>query len=316
MEDVFAAVVNSKEDKYEYQNITPINGKGDFCVPVISELFAGELLALLPPPQDTPEFEEFTFREHFRGRRRLWELRLQGRFLKDCDPTKILLGIKTQTYSEMSYLTRLIMEGFCTLIRSVTGMPELARNFGATDEPGPLEFGPLWALDAIDVSLPGMEPNIMIPEALPGFESRDDAKEFLSRFGVDQEHVYTFGLWGPAQYIDLMAWSVGTSMTSSMSIASCLGYQPIHLILYYKPDEEDHQLDKAEYLLELAISHNCLGEVLTDDETLPIPKSELLGINEKMKGLAPLMYDSDSFHSLDDDLDDDLEDDPALTDFS
>jgi len=214
----------------------------------------------------------YPFSQHFQGRKRLWEMRLQFVFKSDINEV-LRFGIELDEYVPLNAATKRLMHVAVSALRRVVG-DDLYHSPG--DDPkrsqGPHEKPvftmPLWAFDQFMVTPEGEEPpDLMDPSFHEfGWKRTDDRSEFIreiSALKLKAGPTYTFAFWGISQFMDQINWKM-TKVIPFKSIDFNLfcGAPPVHLVLYTLSENEEgetrHLQSRKSYLFQLAFwSSKC-----------------------------------------------------------
>jgi len=209
-----------------------------------NETCTGVFLPLHRPTHDKAldKSGNYPYANHFRGRKRLWEMRLQLKF-KHTITDPLLFGIQLDSYVPMNASAARCMGLTVAALRRVVGN-DLYHSVG--DDPrtvsGPYETPvfamPLWAFDQYIVTPEGEQPPHLADPGIPemGHKRTTDRRAFI-RSMADLElvagHTYTFCFWGISQFLDGINWQVrGVVPGWSIDYNTFCGKPPVHLVLY------------------------------------------------------------------------------------
>jgi len=201
----------------------------------------------------------------FKGRKRIWEMRLQMNFKHDVtEPLRF--GIELEDYVPLNAATRRLMGITVAAIRSMAG-DDLYHSIG--DNPkqteGELEkpvFSlPLWAFDQFIVTPEGEEPpDLTDPHFLQfGFRRTDDRPAFMKEMNemrLKAGPTYTFAFWGISQFLDGIQWRIQKVVPfKPIDFNLFCGTPPVHIMLYtldQNTTEKRHLQSRKRYYFRLA----------------------------------------------------------------
>lgn len=229
----------------------------DRPVPVEFELdnFKGRCLFLHRPKwtYDNPETADlYPYRSLFHNRKRLWEWRLQGRFIRR--PGVLYVGIELEDYVPVNFATRSLMRGILPLIQAALQCKMVHHDVGDPNEQElrPTVVAPLWAADNTLVhNDPSEVPDLASPE-LPAGLNRKAARAYWEEVWagdrgedwLDEGTVgptFTFALWGPSQIADLRSWvfrKLPLMWGRELAMEPFCGKQAVHVVVYELSDGE------------------------------------------------------------------------------
>lgn len=226
-----------------------------------SERCTGSYMLFHPPPaaSGNQRCQGLKFAEYFKGKPRLWEMRIQLQFKEAVLPEEDLhFGIELETYVPLNPWARQFAKGALEVVRRIIG--PVYHSVG--DDPSeahddeierPTCVLPLWAFDQFVETPEGEEPPSI---ADPNFENLGSHRSGRG-FSAWQKEVdelktrlrpgctYTFAFWGNSVYLDVLNWNiVGIPMAPPMDFDRFAGRPPVHVAMYslMKPgDGEDNR---------------------------------------------------------------------------
>ncbi|CAJ1441806.1 unnamed protein product [Effrenium voratum] len=222
-------------------------------------------------PQDLAQ-AHYPYKEHFHGRKRLWEWRIQGRFKRR--PGVLYCGVELERYVPVNFTTRTLMRGIIPLVQGALQCKQIRHEIGKENDPSfrPTVVAPIWAADNTLIHEdPSAAPNIA-DISLPAGYSRKAARHFWDEvwngggpsFEVSGGPIFTFAIWGPAQLLDLRAWvfrKLPLMWGRSLSLEPFVGKQPVHAVIYelcgQDAEAEHHQAHKA-YVMDVRVMPEAL----------------------------------------------------------
>mmetsp|Transcript_104149 Transcript_104149/g.206897 ORF Transcript_104149/g.206897 Transcript_104149/m.206897 type:complete len:430 (+) Transcript_104149:78-1367(+) len=209
--------------------------------------FRGRCLFLHRPAwsYDSPADEEaYPYRSHFHGRKRLWEWRLQGKFLRK--PGTVYCGIELEEYVPVNFATRAMMRAILPLIQGALQCNLVHHEIGRADDKSlrPVVVAPIWCFDSTLVhENPDDAPKLGTP-TLPTGLSRKAARQFWESVwsggpsAWDRQAdgpTFTFALWGPSPLLDLRAWAfrrLPLMRGRELAMEPFCGQQSVHGVIY------------------------------------------------------------------------------------
>lgn len=230
---------------------------------------SGEFLPLHRPTHDKAldRSGDYPYADHFKGRKRLWEMRWTFRFKHDVTDG-MRFGIELDQYVPVNASTRWLMEMAVGLLAQTAGK-ELYHSPG--DDPGrvlgelekPVFTMPMFAFDQIVVTPAGEDPPSLTDPAFAdlGIKRSDDRAAFIrevSNMKLKPGAVYTFAFWGISQFLDVIKWEMQKIVPfKSFDFNLMCKAPPVNLVLYTVKEEElqddkRHLQDKKTYYFRLA----------------------------------------------------------------
>eukprot|EP00930_Biecheleria_cincta_P057058 TRINITY_DN43060_c0_g1_i1.p1 TRINITY_DN43060_c0_g1~~TRINITY_DN43060_c0_g1_i1.p1 ORF type:complete len:384 (+),score=56.84 TRINITY_DN43060_c0_g1_i1:98-1249(+) len=243
------AATSHMRDSSPNMHFTFLPSTGLFeCNPLVPYTFDNENCSGLFLPMHRPtldmasEADKYPYAAHFKGRKRLWEMRWQFRF-KHAVTDRMRFGIELEEYVPVNSGTRRLMEIIVAVLRQTVGS-EVYHSTG--DDPNkvsgeiekPVFTMPLFAFDQFIVTPEGEEP----PELTdPGFadlgtKRTDDLAGFIRQIS-DMElkpgSVYTFAFWSISQFLDAIKWEIQKVIPfKTIDFNTLCGAPPVNLVLY------------------------------------------------------------------------------------
>mmetsp|Transcript_42700 Transcript_42700/g.97202 ORF Transcript_42700/g.97202 Transcript_42700/m.97202 type:complete len:553 (-) Transcript_42700:145-1803(-) len=250
--------------------------------PVNNEFFQGRVVCVHRPthcPSLEPEWDPF-FTQHFQGRKRLWEIRIQGRF-KEVVDVPLRWAFVHDFASVPSYTLGLVESVLLSFFGAAMGFgkSELYVSHGQTadevqqgEEPELSHVAAgLLCFDQTIVTPPGCKvPDIlgdMQGQGMSRVDSVRKYKEYLNSLVMTPENTYTFALWGPSQFVDVIKWQIQKVLPTPISLDVLCGPNPVHMQLYALP--KDHKDGER----HLTSKKNIFVDILIGANAAPIPES-------------------------------------------
>jgi len=230
----------------------------------------GKVLFLHRPTHDKTleKSGNYPFSDHFKGRKRLWECRIQFRFKRVVnDP--LLFGIELDEYVPLNAASKKLMGLTVAALRHAAGK-DLYHSPG--DDPrtvtGPLEKPvftmPLWAFDQLIETPEGEDGPSLCDPHFSSFGSKraDDRSAFIeeiSALKLRPGPTFTFSFWGISQFLDDINWEITKVIPfSKIDFNKFCGAPPVHYVLYTLKDDEDargesrHLQSRKDYFFKLS----------------------------------------------------------------
>lgn len=212
---------------------------------------------------------DYPFSWHFKGRKRLWEIRVQCRFKRPPKGTP-LFGIEAMDYVPSSAAGRMVMKMLIGMVKAVAGS-DIYKSSGddpaATDgEVEPPTFAmPLWACDQLIVSQRGEEPDLTGSLEGLGILRSDGVKAYMKELSeklleASPDKVYTFGIWGISRFLDCISWEVCNVVPGRrIPFDSLGGTTPMNIVCYEldeemcTPQDRRHLRSRKNYFFSVAL---------------------------------------------------------------
>eukprot|EP00931_Biecheleriopsis_adriatica_P085835 TRINITY_DN60620_c0_g1_i1.p1 TRINITY_DN60620_c0_g1~~TRINITY_DN60620_c0_g1_i1.p1 ORF type:complete len:379 (+),score=67.23 TRINITY_DN60620_c0_g1_i1:28-1164(+) len=228
----------------------------------------GKVLPLHRPTLD-PSLEssgDYPYAAHFRGRKRLWELRWSFKFKHDVTD-RMRFGIELQEYVPVNVATKRLMEMIVGVLRQTVGSEvyhspgdDPSRVSGALERP--VFTMPLFAFDQLIVTPEGEEPPDLTDPSFSelGMKRTDDLAAFtkrLSEMELKAGPVYTVAFWSISQFLDSIKWQIQKIVPfRPVDFNTLCGAPPVNLVLYTINDDargdKRHLQTKKNYYFRLA----------------------------------------------------------------
>jgi len=216
---------------------------------------------------DLDKSGNYPYGDHFRGRKRLWELRVQFRFKEEVD-SNLLVGIELDNYVPLNAAAQRLMGLTVTALRQVAGQ-DLYHSVGDDPNNGsgphekPVFMMPLWACDQMVVTPEGEEAPDVTHSHFSEFGIRrtDDRRAFikeLSALELRPGPAYTFAFWGISQFLDVVKWEVQRILPfKSIDFDTFCGAPPVQLVFYTLRESENgetrHLQSRKNYYFRFAL---------------------------------------------------------------
>jgi hypothetical protein len=240
-------------------------------------------------PTDDKELDasgQYPYGDHFTGRKRLWECRVQIRF-KTTPTDSIRFGVELDHYVPLNGAAKGMMGVTVAALKRVAGS-DLYHSPG--DDPqlvqGPLEkpvfVMPLWAFDQVIVTPEGAAAPDLTSASFHtlGLQRAKDRKAFvkeLSAMRLLAGPTYTFAFWGISQFLDNLNWQLKNVVPfTTVDYNQFCGKPPVHIVLYGLKEDDDlnekrHLQSRKNYYFRLAFwsskqkpPANRLAELMPD----------------------------------------------------
>jgi len=185
---------------------------------------------------------EYPYGDHMKGRKRLWELRLQVKFKEPVNDS-LLIGIELEEYVPLNSAAQKLMALTVAALRRVAGN-DLYHSIGDDPSKGsgphekPVFMMPLWACDQIVVTPEGEKaPSLNDPQFCNYGELRTADRKAFIKTASDLEFqpgpTYTFSIWGISQFLDCIKWEVQKVIPfKSIDFNVFCGNPPVQIVFY------------------------------------------------------------------------------------
>jgi len=232
--------------------------------PFDNENCSGSFVPLHRPTYDSSldKSGKFPYGDHFRGKKRIWELRYQLKFKKRPTESKLFFGVECETYVPLNAATKRVMDFTVSSFRQLCG-ESLYHSVG--DDPNEVQgeterptcMLPLWALDQFIVTPEGEEPPSLTE---PGLEELGEKRvgrvreyqHLMDELDLRPGPTYTFCFWGISRWFDVIAWEAqNIPLVTPLDINQYCGRPPLYLVFYTLNDgyagEKRHLQSRKNY---------------------------------------------------------------------
>eukprot|EP00929_Paragymnodinium_shiwhaense_P085878 TRINITY_DN4633_c0_g1_i1.p1 TRINITY_DN4633_c0_g1~~TRINITY_DN4633_c0_g1_i1.p1 ORF type:complete len:390 (-),score=83.53 TRINITY_DN4633_c0_g1_i1:230-1399(-) len=236
--------------------------------PFNNEAASGTFLPLHRPTynKEVDASVQYPYAWHFSGRKRLWEMRIQLRFKREIENSKVRFGIELDDYVPTDRASASMMKLTVGALRRVVG-DQLYHSVG--DQPGqgkngererPVFVMPLWAFDQFIVTPEGEEPPNLTHDISEMGELRTSGKREFIKKSLELRLVpgptYTFCFWGISRFLDDLNWQVKNVVPmATVDFNKFCGSPPVHLVFYELNEaagENRHVDSRKKYIFHLA----------------------------------------------------------------
>jgi len=214
------------------------------------------------------------YAEYFRGKTRLWELRIQFRLKRAPPSRELFFGIELENYVYLSAAAKRTVQLSITAIRqAVGGVYQTPGDDPATCKEDELEKPtivlPLWAFDQFVITPPGEQPPDLTSRDFPEYGSRRKGRiaEYVREMNeltqsMGPGPVYTLAFWGNSRFLDVLGWKLrGIPIVTPYDFEPLMGDPPIWAVLYalqpgdirHSETEKRHLPSRKNYLFRAAI---------------------------------------------------------------
>jgi hypothetical protein len=228
-----------------------VRSNGPAPIAFENENCVGSFLPLHRPTYDKAldASNQYPYGEHFAGRKRLWEMRLQFQF-KETPSESVCFGIELEEYVPLNGAAKSMMAVTVAALKRIAGK-DLYHSPG--DDPqlvkGPAEkpvfMMPLWAFDQVIVTPAGEDtPDLTSPSFHKlGLHRASNRKAFIKEMCAMKlmaGPTYTFSFWGISQFLDGINWQVRKVVPfTTVGFNQFCGKPPVNLVLYSLRDSDD-----------------------------------------------------------------------------
>lgn len=184
----------------------------------------------------------YPYGDHFTGRKRLWELRIQFQ-VKEAVQGNMLLGIELENYVPQSSTTKKLMGLTLAALRQVVGN-DLYHSIGDDPKEGegphekPVFVVPTWAWDQFICTPADEEPPDLTDPAFAtwGTKRSDDKKAFMKEM-TDLKfipgQIYTVSSYGISRFLDCINWKVKKIIPfKGIDFDQFCGKPPVTVVMY------------------------------------------------------------------------------------
>jgi len=263
--------VHPREEGTMTPSMGPVFSNADETSPFDNEFASGTFLSMHRPTYDKAldKSGDYKFSEHFAGKKRLWEARVQFCFKKPPDSTELLFGIELEQYVPLNAPTKSVMEIVVSMLKATVGD---SIHHSPGDDPQttsgelerPMFMMPLWAFDQFIVTPEGQEPPKLNDPNLPNLGKKrsgrvDEYRRELDELQFRVGPTYTFSFWGISRFLDKLRWEVrGIPIVTPLDFDKFCGRPPVHVVLYTlkknqgKDAEKRHLDSRKNYYFNVA----------------------------------------------------------------
>mmetsp|Transcript_21140 Transcript_21140/g.39741 ORF Transcript_21140/g.39741 Transcript_21140/m.39741 type:complete len:440 (-) Transcript_21140:140-1459(-) len=242
-------------------NFLPCNTTA--AIPIENDSFVGKVLLLYRPTEGLDRCHPYY--DHFRSRKRSWELRLQGKF-KQAPRGRLYVGAVLRDFNYDQPVASTSILAMNTAITLVKYTYRIYFSWGARCKEAlqaDAELGhavsDLTVFDQIIITphsrpVPPICSDLDEPSDVYGLSlmRRDVGLAEYSRMvqevesSLNTKDTYTFRLWGPAPFLDVLNWQL--KMGARVSLDHFMQDFPIHVCMYDLPDGHDQGNDDLRHL--------------------------------------------------------------------
>eukprot|EP00429_Kryptoperidinium_foliaceum_P070801 CAMPEP_0176069964 /NCGR_PEP_ID=MMETSP0120_2-20121206/34935_1 /TAXON_ID=160619 /ORGANISM="Kryptoperidinium foliaceum, Strain CCMP 1326" /LENGTH=380 /DNA_ID=CAMNT_0017403603 /DNA_START=126 /DNA_END=1268 /DNA_ORIENTATION=- len=204
----------------------------------------GNFLVLHRPTHDpaTDKSGEYPYGDHFKGRKRLWELRVQFK-VKAPVQGSLLVGIELENYVPLNAASKRLMGLTVSALKQVAGN-DLYHSVGDDPSKGsgphekPVFMMPLWACDQMVVTPEGEAPPDVCDRNYShyGLKRADDRPAFVKEMEALRlvpGPTYSMSFWGISQFLDCIKWEMQKIIPfKPIDFNLFCGKPPVHLVIY------------------------------------------------------------------------------------
>lgn len=210
------------------------------------------------------------FAEYFRGKTRIWELRVEFRFkTPPSAEEELFFGTELEAYVPLSAAAKQVLGLAVGTVRAAVGglyhTPGDDPSRAHTEVERPCFMLPLWAFDQFIITPEGEKPPSLTDPAFASFGSRRYrrvaayAKEIAElRNDIRVGSTYTFAFWGSSRFGDVINWRLlGIPMAGPIDLSKFVGKPPVYCALYAlapgEQGERRHLQSRKRYYFRAAI---------------------------------------------------------------
>jgi len=236
--------------------------------PFENENCYGEFLPLHRPTHDASleNSGNYPYASHFKGRKRLWEMRWTFRFKHEVDG--LMFGVELDEYVPVNAATKRVMGLIVSMLRQTVGS-ELYHSPGddpkivSGDTEKPVFTMPLFAFDQFILTPQGEDPPDLTD---PGFADLGvhrvkDRAAFIRQISdlkLKPGPSYTFAFWGISQFLDNVQWKVQKVIPfKTIDFNQLCGAPPVAMVLYTlrkdgNVEDKRHLQRRKDYFFHMA----------------------------------------------------------------
>lgn len=244
--------------------------------------------------------ENYPYKQHFHGRKRLWEWRVQGRFKRR--PKVLYVGIELEEYVAVTWATRALMKGMLPLIQRALQCKLVHHEIGNEHDAllRPEVVAPIWAVDSTLIHNHPSEAPALDSTTLPTGLSRKAARQYWEAVwnGGQWEEThggptYTFVVWGPSPLMDLQAWvfrKLPLTWGRNLSMEPFCGRQPVHAVIYeLEGENKEHRQENKNYMWDVRFMPEPIWTALAMGDISP----QSARLAAEKSGIEAPAYDDD-----------------------
>jgi len=266
-----SGVIHSGEDRELVHSdpVEPFYFENEYCTGLYFPMFR---------PTADPSCEgsgpgKFPYTDHFKGRKRLWEQRLQIKLKQPIDGDGGLrFGILLSEYVPLGRVNKSSMKMVVGALRRVVGAdlyhsPGEAEGSDGKEAELPTFVLPLWAFDQFIVTPEGDEPPDLTDAHFCdyGHHRVADRRKFiedLSQLELKPGPTYTFSFWGISQFVDAVRWTISKGVPMSIDFNTFCKRPPVTVCMYTlkkgstTKDDQRHLESRKKYLFRVEFWSN------------------------------------------------------------
>ncbi|CAJ1385634.1 unnamed protein product [Effrenium voratum] len=248
---------NSSGSRLPRAHYVPCNTTA--AVPLENENFKGQVLLLYRPTEGLDRGHPYF--EHFQSRKRNWELRLQGKF-KKAPRGRLYVGAVLRDFNYDQPVASSSILAMNTAVALVKYQYRIYFSWGARCKEA---LRPNAELGHTVSDLTVWDQIIITPNGRPVPHICDDLDDPSDVYGLslmrrdvglseyskmiqeiegtlNTEDTYTFRLWGPAPFLDVLNWQL--KIGARVSLDHFMKDYPIHVCMYDLPPHENGKSDE------------------------------------------------------------------------
>lgn len=281
----------------------PMVAQGAMNGPSLSidnDFFVGRVLLMMKDPLSTPS-SPAPYSCIFEGKKRTFELQVQGQFKKEVDGD-VFISVEITQKMKLGLLAM----GMCKVLLKFAQSLNKRLYYSFGDESGDvlphIAFPLMSNVDSLVITSPGQTP----PKLGERFEEEPSAKRDrkVAGFGNFRPGGYTYSFSFHSMYIDLARWSTSNiPVMRDMDLHTFCGQSDLRMCAYYISNSAAlspvHSQSVVKYILRLGISHFTNHSETEDELSLDEPFDQQERPRRELSIPGPQLSDAigpDSFY--------------------
>eukprot|EP01134_Creolimax_fragrantissima_P001056 CFRG1056T1 len=213
-----------------------------------NELFSGHVLLKMKAGDMAEEYEKY-----FEGKKRTFELQVQGKFKDITDNDRVFLGVETPMPLNLGFWARMILTIVKAFVHQIEPSSVVSLGDISTNEVGAITFPLQESCDKLIITPPGEEPpELCKATMLPGGLSKAEMKKVVD---YNNDDTYTLSMHG--MYVNWLQWRlVNIPGVPNVHIENFCEDMPVSFVAYTLPKTYNgpHMQADKRYLFQVKMS--------------------------------------------------------------
>ncbi|KNC86931.1 hypothetical protein SARC_00933 [Sphaeroforma arctica JP610] len=231
-------------------NGNPIQANTEVPVPVDTENFKGQMYVKMKCEDMLEDYHEY-----FHGKKRTFELQVQGKFSGITEDDCVYLGVETPEYLRLGFWARMMLTLVKAFVHRIEPSSTVSLGDYYTGEVGAISFPLQESCDRLMVTPPGEEPpSLSRSDMLPEGMTKDERKMYTT---YNNDDTYTLSMHG--MYVDWLKWHVvNIPGVPDLHMESFCDDMPVSIVAYTLPKNHSgsHHCVEKKYIFQVKMSPN------------------------------------------------------------